>query len=149
MASFEETITIDAPVETVWATLADIGSISEWNPGVRDSRATGDSPTGLGATRRCDLPAGRYLDEEVVEFVDGEALTMRITDSNVPMDAQIRFTIAATGDATLVTVAPEYSMKYGPLGAVMDRLGGRRMYRKGMHDLLEGLKNHVEGAPTD
>ena len=44
MPSFREQIHIDAPKDQVWATLADIGSIYKWNPGVTKSYAVRRHP---------------------------------------------------------------------------------------------------------
>ena len=76
---------------------------------------------------------------------EGRLLTMRIVNSNVPLKtADIRFTLSAEGDGTAVTVAPEYSLKGGILGQLIDALVVRRMYVRGMEALLSGLKKHVE-----
>lgn len=147
MSTFTTSTTIDAPREHVWAALADIGSIHVWNPGVKASHSTSEQESGLGATRHCDLGGRNFLDEEVVAFEAGEALTMRITKTNLPLqDVHIRFRLESAGEATRVTVSPDYRVKFGPLGAVLDRLFVRRTYEKGMGALLGGLKRHVESA---
>ena len=69
---------------------------------------------------------------------------MRIIETNMPMTADIRFRLAAEGDSTKVSVSPEYRVKYGPIGSLMDVLFVRRTYEKGMRALLAGLKRHVE-----
>lgn len=145
MTTFTTSTAIAAPRDLVWAALADIGSISAWNPGVLDSHTTSEEPTGLGASRHCDLGGRNYLDEQVVRFEDGEAITMRVIDSNLPFEhADIHFTLGSNGDATTVTVAPEYRLKFGPVGRLMDRLVVRKTYEKGMTAMLEGLKRHLE-----
>ena len=145
MASFVTSTVINAPHDQVWAALADIGTIHVWNPGVNDSHTTSDADSGLGATRHCDLGGKNYLNEEVVEFDEGERITMRIVDTNLPFDrADIRFRLRTEGDATHVSVAPDYRLKFGPIGALMDRVYVRRTYEKGMKALLRGLKRHVE-----
>lgn len=146
MSSFETHININAPVDHVWDVLADIGSIYEWNPGVRESYTTSEVTTGLGAARYCDLGGRNYLDERVVEFEVARNLTMRVTNTNLPFkEVDIHFTLQTEGDQTRVTCAPEYALKYGPLGALMDRFYVRGIYEKGMRNLLRGLKEHVEG----
>ena len=145
MGSFERSIGISAPVASVWEVLADIGSIADWNPGVVRSYVTGDRAGDVGAARHCDLGGKNYLDEEVVEWEEGRLLTMRVVGSNMPFKtADIRFTLWAESDGTAVTVAPEYSLKGGILGRLMDGLVVRRMYIRGMEALLSGLKAHVE-----
>ena len=146
MSSFTKDIVIAAPVEAVGSVLGDIGTIADWNPGVRKSYLVGDD-TGLGSRRRCELGAKMYLDEEVVEWEALRRLTMRITATNLPFKtADIRFTLDPVDGGTRVAVSPVYSLKFGPLGALMDRLMVRRSYAKGMEDLLIGLKSAVEGG---
>ncbi len=150
MARFTEQTTIDAPRTRVWEALADIGSISEWNPGVAASHQTSEGDVGLGASRHCDLTNRMKLEEEVVEFEPQERLTMRIVGGTAPFaHADIHFTLKDEGEQTLVEVAPDYAMKFGPVGKVLDRLVGERSQRKGMRALLRGLKDHVEAQAGD
>lgn len=145
MSAFTERITINAPKDAVWSALANIGSIHEWNPGVVGSRMTSPGEAGLGSGRRCELGGRNYLDEEVVEWTPGAALTMRIVATNLPFKtADIRFTLESRGRETLVTVSPKYTLKFSMLGALLDVVIVRRQYRKGMINLLKGLKQHVE-----
>jgi hypothetical protein len=91
------------------------------------------------------LVGRNYLDEEVVLFEPERCLTIRITATNLPFDrADIRFRLKESGDSTMVSVSPIYRLKFGLLGRVMDGLLVRRTYRKGMRDLLAGLKRRVE-----
>lgn len=139
------TTTIEAPPERVWATLADLGSISRWNPGVRSSEVTSGARSGEGARRHCELPGGRYLDERATDWREGESFRIRIVDSNLPLkSSSVRFAIEPAGDGTRVTVEPEYELRGGRLGRLLDRVVVRRLYVRGFRDLLAGLKYHVE-----
>ena len=51
-------------------------------------------------------------------------------------------------DSTQVTVSPRYELKFGVVGRILNTLMVRMAYRKGMRDLLQGLKQHVETAAT-
>jgi len=145
MGTFAEQITVNAPKNAVWNVLADIGSIHQWNPGVVDSRTTTNGEIGLRSARRCELGGKNYLDEEVVEWVPKKALTMRIVATNLPFKtADIRFTLEGHGKETLVTVSPTYRLKFGLLGTLLDAVFVRSQYRKGMINLLRGLKQRVE-----
>ncbi|MEM7344059.1 MAG: SRPBCC family protein [Chloroflexota bacterium] len=145
MATFNEETTINAPIKDVWRVLADIGTISQWNPGVMESYVNTDQTTGVGAGRYCDLGGKNYLDETVVAWEENRALTMRIIGTNLPFKtADIRFTLRDEGDSTVVTVSPEYQLKFGPIGKAMDAMFVRRTYTNGMAKLLAGLKEHVE-----
>ncbi len=145
MAGFTREIKVNAPIEQVWEALDDIGSISRWNPGVVRSHVTTDKTRGVGAGRYCDLGGKNYLDEQVVEWEPGKALTMRVIGTNLPFQtADIRFRLQPEHDATMVTVSPEYTLKCGLAGRILDVLFVRHMYKKGMTALLAGLKAHVE-----
>ncbi|MEN8143913.1 MAG: SRPBCC family protein [Gemmatimonadota bacterium] len=147
MGSFAVSEQIEAPPPRVWSALADIGDIHRWNPGVRASHATTEQAGGLGARRHCKVGGRNYLDEEVVEWEDGSRLTMRVIGTNLPFKtADIRFRLDGNGDATTVTVSPEYELKFGPLGRLMDRMMVRSQYEKGMRTMLAGLKREVEGS---
>jgi hypothetical protein len=147
VATFNESAIIDAPVDEVWTVLADIGTISTWNPGVKDSHQTTGGNVEKGACRHCDLGGKNYLIEEVVTFEPTLAITFRITDTNLPFKAaDIRFTLTEDRGATSVTVSPIYELKFGVVGKLLDTLIVQPTYRKGMKELLRGLKSHVEGS---
>ena len=121
VSEFKESITIRASPEEVWATLADIGSIHVWNPGVEHSERTSLGDVGVGATRHCELGGKNYLDEEVVVFEPRCQMTIRITDTNLPFaSADIRFSLEPQGGQTKVTVSPDYRLKFGVLGRILD-----------------------------
>ena len=150
MSNFTTEIKIDAPVDRVWDTLADIGSIDEWNPGVKRSHVTTDRREGLGAGRHCELPGKKHLDETVVDWEPHQRLTMRIVGTNLPLKtADIRFALRPAGGGTIVTVSPTYKLKFGPLGTVLDLLFVRRTYVKGIQALLVGLKKHAEALELE
>jgi hypothetical protein len=70
--------------------------------------------------------------------------------TNLPFEtADIRFSLRSDGDHTIVTISPKYKLKYGPLGSFMDRIYVRGTYRKGVGNLLQGLKEHVENRHTE
>jgi uncharacterized protein YndB with AHSA1/START domain len=145
MPSFSTAIQIEAPPERVWHTLADIGEIARWNPGVRSSHLLRPASGGPGDSRYCDLGSGNYLEETVAAWEPGEALTMRITATNLPIAAaDIHFRMEPAPGGTHVEVAPEYRLKFGLLGRILDRLYVRRQYLAGMRALLGGLKEYVE-----
>lgn len=144
MSTFSTEINIQSPIEQVWDTLADIGNIDRWNPGVIESYVTSNHPPGPGASRHCRLGGKNYLDETVVAWEPGRRLTMRITNTNLPLWADICFTLHPGQNGTLVTVSPEYTVKYGLLGQLIDRFYVRNSYERGMKDLLAGLKQYVE-----
>ena len=85
--------------------------------------------------------------EEVVTFDPNRQITFRITETNLPFKAaDIHFRLSEAGDSTAVTVSPQYELKFGIIGRLLDAVLVRMAYRKGMRDLLQGLKERVEAA---
>ncbi len=146
MAHFSTQIRINATTEKVWEVLADFGGIYRWNPGVRHSYSTSESSHGLLATRHCELLTGDdYLDEQILEWRDGESFKVDIYETNLPLHRNVvDFSIEADGSGTIVTVAPDYALKYGLLGRLLNQIVVGPKFKKGMEDLLAGLKYHIE-----
>lgn len=146
MARFTVQARIEAPQTQVWEALADLGGIHKWNPGVSSSYSTSEAPGGEGATRHCDLTDGRsYLKERAFDWREGEGYKIEVYETNMPLRRNVvEFRLEAEGDGTIVSVSPEYELKFGPLGAALDWLFVGRQFRKGMTELLDGLKRHVE-----
>lgn len=136
---------IHAPVSKVWEVLADIGTISQWNPGVKASHLTSNLQ-GIGASRHCNLGRGNFLDEQVINWQPEKAITFRITKTNLPMGADIHFRLEPTPRGTRVEVQPIYTLKHGILGLLLDTLVVKQTYTKGMQALVDGLKQHVEAC---
>ena len=44
----------------------------------------------------------------------------------------------------MVTITPDYALKFGPVGVIADLLFARRQMKKGMADMAAGLKYHIE-----
>ena len=150
MSDFTTEIKIEAPVDRVWDTLADIGSIYEWNPGVKQSHVTTNYREGLGAGRHCDLGKKRFLDETVVDWEPHQRLTMRIVATNLPLKtADIRVALRPAGGGTIVTVSPADALKFGLLGTLLDWLFVRPTYVEGMRAMLLGLKEYVEAMDPE
>lgn len=149
MSTFSTRIRINAPKERVWEVLAEVGDIYKWNPGVSHSYSTSESSRGEGVTRHCDLQSfGRnvgYLEERAIDWCEGEGFKIDIYKSNLPIKRNlVAFSIEADDDTSVVTVSPDYEIKYGPIGRLIDWLVARRQMKKGMDGLLAGLKYYVE-----
>ena len=145
---------VDAPTEEVWAAIGDFGNVAKVNPNVSNSYLTSDATDGVGATRHCDLSLyGASVEERITEWVDGEKLAIDVYDSNrLPIieDSTAMMRVDAVGEKTRLTSSLSYSVKYGPVGAVMNRLMLRGQFATAMKRFLAGIKHHVEtGALID
>lgn len=147
MSHVERDIEIHADATEVWAVVADLDFVGDWNPNVV-SATTSDGPFGLGTTRSCEfLPSGRI--DEVVSAWEPE----RLVEFNVGRHGGIRHARMAmrldpAANGTRVTAVSDYELAFGPLGPVMDRLMVQRQLGRMLEHSLDGLKQHVEGART-
>ena len=76
MSSAEQTTTITAPPDEVWAVLADFGAIATWVPMIQHSCLLSDVETGPGAVRRVQI-ARQTLVERVTAWEPGRAPGLR------------------------------------------------------------------------
>ena len=61
-------IRIKAKQEVVWEALADLGTVSTWNPTITNSYYISEAKEGVGASRHCDFPDGGYVNERATEW---------------------------------------------------------------------------------
>ncbi len=151
MTTITRSVSIDAPSDEVWATLADFGNISVFNPSVKSSQLTSDHSGGLGATRECVLAPMGVVQERITDWEEGRSMSVEIYDRKmIPglKSGVARIELAPRGEQTTVSVTMDYSVGLGPVGASMNAMGMRRMFGKALAGLVAGLKHHVETGET-
>lgn len=136
---------VEAPPALVWAALARLDGLHELDPGVAASRLLGDARSGIGAARRCELQGGGWFEDRVTRWVPEHELELTLFDCTLPV-ARLRhaYVLTPEGGGTRVDQQQEYTLKHGPLGALLDRLFVRRKWDGGVKSFLAGLKRHVE-----
>ncbi len=146
MNNVTATSTVNSPLARVWDAIADVGTIEDWHPGVERSPVLTDKRTGLGAARRVELYDGSSSVEKVTELVDGHRLTVLMSEHKMPMNyAAVTFEMEADGDdRTRVTFSIDYTMKYGPVGWLINALVLRRVLNKLFPNVLDGLDHHLQ-----
>jgi hypothetical protein len=146
MRKFLATETINAPPGKIWQVLAEIDRVHEWNPSVTASRYLASTSSGLGAQRHCDIEGG-YLRERVVEWEVERKLGFEIFATNAPIrSARATFHLAPHPRGTQVSFEMQYGVKFGPLGALMDRMVMSRQFAKLVPDVLRALKEKIEAG---
>lgn len=138
---------IDVPKEKVWDVVADLGSVSVWNPALAGSHYTSEAKEGLEAARHCDFPDGGYVKERTLEWNPGESFKLELTEGTILFDnATGSYSLVDDGDGTIVTIALEYDLK---ADVTMDPQEIERQNREELLPLvLAGLKHYVEtGEP--
>jgi carbon monoxide dehydrogenase subunit G len=144
MPQFTKTILIDAPRSEVWRTLADLEAVELYSPSVKTATYTLDERERVGASRYCDFHGPGSVNERVVNWEEGERLGIHIEKGFPAEDVIADFRLRDEDGGTRVDVHFSYERKYGPIGALMDRLMMRSYAEKAMHSLVKGLKRHTE-----
>src|SRR5262245_12625828 len=130
MTTIRHEIEVSCPPERVWALLADLEAVEQYNPGVRSASIEGEPRTGVGARRVCELePKGRVV-ERVTHWEEQRAIGLEVADSDWPIRFMRWITrVEPNGAATRVTQELEYELKFGPAGWLLDRLVMQRKLR--------------------
>ncbi len=141
-------IRIDASKDKVWDVVADLGSVSVWNPVLANSHYMSEAKEGLEASRHCDFPDGGYVEERATEWKPGEAFTVDIYEGTVPFAFPANGTLSLVDDGvgTIVNLAIEYDLK---ADVPVDPQEVERQNSEELFPLvLAGLKHYVEtGEP--
>jgi ligand-binding SRPBCC domain-containing protein len=148
MSTLHNSISIDAPPDSVWHTLGNLEALEQYDPGVVRSRLTSSARTGLGAARWCELEPKGWFEERVTEWQPVQALAFELSACNLPVEfLRHRYTLVPDGSGTRVTQRMDYRLKYGLLGRALDVLVMRRKWEAGIKEFLAGLKARVESGP--
>lgn len=140
-------IRIDASKDKVWNVVADLGSVSVWNPAIANSHYTSEAKEGLEASWHCDFPGGAYVEERATEWDAGEAFTYELYEGTVPFASlNGTFTLVDDGGGTIVNFAIDYDLK---ADVPVDPQVLERQNREELLPLiLASLKHYVEtGEP--
>lgn len=146
MTTIHHDVHANCPPERIWALLADLASVEHYNPGVRQARIEGAQARGVGARRSCELvPKGRVV-ERVTHWEEGRALGLEVIESDWPIRFMRWLTrIDAKDGGTRITQSLEYSVKFGPLGWLLDRLMLKRKLTATLDAVFTSLVEHAEG----
>ena len=149
MATLIREIRINAPKEQVWDVLADFGGIQAFNPSVPNSFTTTGQNSGVGAERHCDLAlAGASLEERITEWVDGEKMVIEIYEGKKTPPFKKAFATISVREsgpnATIVRGTLDYTLKFGPIGSLMDTFMVKPQFSNAWAGLFAGLKHYVE-----
>jgi uncharacterized protein YndB with AHSA1/START domain len=112
MARTTSSITIQRPIEEVFAVLTDVEKSGLWFPGNVEEHWTSPPPHGVGSTRRAVVTMfGRRSENDAVTtvFDPPHRAGMRGTSPTAPFDAVLTF--APDGDGTQVEVTTAFHLR--------------------------------------
>jgi ribosome-associated toxin RatA of RatAB toxin-antitoxin module len=146
MTTLHNRITVNASVESLWAVLADLEELDKYDPTVKSATIISSQRTGLDAARKVLMRDGKnWFEEKVTEFEPGRSLCYQLTDCSFPIKGlRHSYRFKPTPSGTEVEQVMEYTVKFGLLGKLMDRLMIRKQTEAGIKKFFIGLKEHVE-----
>jgi ligand-binding SRPBCC domain-containing protein len=146
MTTLHNEVVINAPIEKIWAALANIEELEKFDPTVKKSSALTPDKSGTGAVRKVDMKDGKnWFQEKVTVAKPNEALEFELTACTFPIH-QLRhaYSFQKTGQQTTVKQVMQYQIKYGWFGKIMDSLMVRKKTDKGIKLFFAGLKAYLE-----
>lgn len=145
MTQLVHEIHIAAPLDKVWAVLADLEAVRHYNPGVKHAEYNTTMREGVGAGRHCDIQPKGWVKERVIAWEPQKAITMELYESQWPLNfMRWRTAVTRDGAGTRVSQAMEYQVKFGLLGRLLDKLVMRRKLDKTLAEVFVNLKQFVE-----
>jgi hypothetical protein len=145
MTVLSNTIHIAAPPGRVWAALARLDALCEYDPGIAKSELLSEARAGIGADRHCEIKAGGWFRERVTLWEPERELELTLYDCTLPVRRlRHHYVLTPERGGTRIDQTQEYALKYGPIGAVLDALVVRRKWDAGIKSFFGGLKQYVE-----
>ena len=86
-----------------------------------------------------------WFEEKVTEFRLNEALTYQLTDCSFPINGLTHsYTFEKAETQIKVKQIMHYTVKFGLLGKILDRIMIRKQTNSGIQKFFVGLKNYAE-----
>lgn len=140
METVEKSISIDAPQEVVWKAVADFQGIGEFHPYIKTVDLLTENNGGLGSKRTCHFNDGSDIDEEIIEWVEGEKYTINGSNFSLPLKVLHGTVGVRTVDGmSEAYMKIEYQPKFGLIGKLMSTMLMKRALSKRIEGVLAGL----------
>ena len=146
MGKLVNDITINASIDKIWSILTDLELLDKTDPTVKKATLISENKTGLEAKRKVLMQDGKnWFDEKITIFKTNEDLPYQLTDSSFPINAlKHTYSFQKIGNQTKVQQVMEYTVKFGILGVLMDKMMIGKQFNSGINKFLTGLKNYAE-----
>lgn len=145
MSQVQGTEIVNGGIAPTWEAVSRMGAVQDWHPNVARAEVLTDHDSGPGASRRVVFQDGNSVVETVVEESPQRFTIVEMTESPMLKSAMVTMsTEERSADTTAVTFSIDYSVKYGPIGWLMDVGMLRRVFQKVFTVALAGLAYHLE-----
>jgi carbon monoxide dehydrogenase subunit G len=144
MTTITQSVTVNRPVEEVWAFIGNFENTTRWSRGVLEARQISDGPIGAGSTLQTVVKAfGRRRTAEylVTEYEPDHAFAFEVTSG--PMTSRARYSVEPAGAGTRLTASGEAEVTglYKPLAPILVRI-----LEKHSQDDLANVKRILEAS---
>ena len=146
MSMMRVSLNINAPASQVYQVIGDFFGIARFHPYITAVDKAVDKGDGVGSVRICHFKDGTQVTEAIKEWHQGSGYKVELSGYSLPLKyafAEFSVLPGESFNTSVATMVMRYQVKYGPLGALMDRLMMRRMLKKRFADILKGLENEV------
>lgn len=139
-------ITINAPIDKIWSILTDLELLDKTDPTVKKATLISENKTGLEAKRKVLMQDGKnWFNEKITVFKPNEELAYQLTDCSFPIKGlRHTYSFQEIGNATNVQQTMEYTVKFGLLGVLLDKMMIGKQFNTGINKFLTGLKTYAE-----
>lgn len=146
MGKLVTVITINAPIDKIWSILTDLELLDKTDPTVKKATLISENKTGLEAKRKVLMQDGKnWFNEKITVFKPNEELAYQLTDCSFPIKGlRHTYSFQEIGNATNVQQTMEYTVKFGLLGVLLDKMMIGKQFNTGINKFLTGLKTYAE-----
>ena len=146
MSTLINSITIDAPIDRIWSILTDLELLYKTDPTVKKATLISEIKTGLHAKRKVLMQDGKnWFDEMITVFNPNEKLVYQLTDCSFPIKGlKHTYSFEIIGNQTKVQQVMEYTVKFGLIGVLLDKIMIGKQFNSGINLFLNGLKTYAE-----
>ncbi len=140
MAVVEVRRRVKAQAAMVWGIVADVGGDAGVPPGARHVELVGaDAAPGVGTLRRVTGRDGHIWEERCTGWEAGRLYSFLITGDFPVRTPRLRYTCSVAEDAgsVLIRLYFDFVPRFGPLGRLVDAVGGRRELQAYATDVLD------------
>jgi uncharacterized membrane protein len=135
---FENTISIDRPIDEVFAFLSDFENIPKWNYYVLEVRQLSESPIGIATTYQ-QVRKTDQQDFQIIEFEPNNTVAVKTLPQSSP-SFERRFTLYEEGDTT--RIRDQWKLDTGR-PALLERLARGRV-KSAVSENLSKLKELLQ-----
>ncbi len=144
MNSLKKQILVNAPIEKIWAILADVARTPEWVDGVKESERTGAVPEGKGARWHESCVLDRQHIEIEHEMKVWEPMIRAVIQSVLPMNGSMTRTLTFSPKPEGIEIAAEFLWDLGIAGMLLGEEKVRNILDQSFENTLANWKDLAE-----